>query len=375
MAILQLQGFITDIRYSPRLTRTLPVYELETCDINAVKGFGLMRLSDRNDTLAFSKWVSPKRTRSYPFARIYNTYGQNSKCVTVIPIIKDEGLLGDNDRINAITFSWMSLLNVCVILAWYDMASASRLAGKITKQRFDTEYVRAKLQEISAYRASALHWNTSHFKRDFVDVYQRAIASYQQISTRSSIAMHNANDHLRVLQQFLDDGAFSVERFKTATLTGSAAAARRESVVAHPREYLLDGDKAIFRVQNYLGGEYHLTADEIYYEGDTLVIQESKNSGRDKLPKLSDVQDGLFKLILFVNLNKLLIDEKPVSFRTQLKLTGNLISSIRLPADPEEIEQFFEVNALKPSERMLVGKLEEEARYNPGLSILISGRA
>ena len=35
-----------------------------------------------NKSFAISKWVSPKRTRSYPYARVYDTFssGTNSLC-------------------------------------------------------------------------------------------------------------------------------------------------------------------------------------------------------------------------------------------------------------------------------------------------------
>ncbi len=50
-------------------------------------------------------------------------------------MIKDEGIRGDNDRINVITLSMMNLLNVFVILAWYDDAQRHRTReGKVTRQ-------------------------------------------------------------------------------------------------------------------------------------------------------------------------------------------------------------------------------------------------
>ena len=42
-----------------------------------------------------SWWVSPKRTRSYPYARVYDSLSFPGRKVTVIPIIKDEGKEGD----------------------------------------------------------------------------------------------------------------------------------------------------------------------------------------------------------------------------------------------------------------------------------------
>ncbi|MBE9127768.1 MULTISPECIES: hypothetical protein [unclassified Coleofasciculus] len=147
------QGFIRDIRYSPLLRSKLKIYSLNSFDINTASTCGIVELDSPENTLAFSKWVSPKRTRSYPFARIYNTYYLNTKKVAVIPVIKDEGLAGDNDRINFITFSWMSLLNVYIILAWYEEAEKAKGdAPKLTKQKFNADYVKEKIKEIASYQ-------------------------------------------------------------------------------------------------------------------------------------------------------------------------------------------------------------------------------
>jgi len=372
--MIALQGFIADIRHTPQLLSPLTRYDgITEFNINSSKSYGLIQFPESQDTLAFSKWVSPKRTRSYPFARIYNIYGQNSKCVTIIPIIKDEGLAGDNDRINAITFSWMSLMNVYIILAWYDDGVVSRRAGKITKQRFDNDYIRAKIEEIRSYRASALHWNTTHFKRDFVAIYQQAIESYERLGHRIGITMHNSADHVRALARFTPDGVFNIDAFKAASLNASELAARREVKVNHRLEILTQGAKGLFVISNYLGGEYYLTADELFFEDDTLVIQESKNNSRGKLPKLADIQDGLFKLILFTNLERLLIDGQPIQFRVRLKLTGNLKGILILPSEDELLDAFIHANALGISWHALVKRLNAETQYNKGLTVMITG--
>jgi hypothetical protein len=49
-----------------------------------------------DNAFAASKWVSPKRTCSYPYEKVYNTLNFSKK-ITVIPIVKDEGFDGDRD--------------------------------------------------------------------------------------------------------------------------------------------------------------------------------------------------------------------------------------------------------------------------------------
>ena len=69
---LHFVGHIPTVNYTAKLNEKLSVYSFEDFDINHVKPYGLIEIE--NSHLAFSRWVSPKRTRSYPFERIYNTY-------------------------------------------------------------------------------------------------------------------------------------------------------------------------------------------------------------------------------------------------------------------------------------------------------------
>jgi hypothetical protein len=39
--------------------------------------------------------------------------------LTVIPVLKDEGIDGDLDRIQYSTISWMNLLNIYIVLGYY----------------------------------------------------------------------------------------------------------------------------------------------------------------------------------------------------------------------------------------------------------------
>ena len=74
METLSLKGFVKDVRYIPCLDpETLNMYDIAQFDVNQVQAYGLINLGSSENNLAFSKWISLKRTRSYPFARIYNT--------------------------------------------------------------------------------------------------------------------------------------------------------------------------------------------------------------------------------------------------------------------------------------------------------------
>ncbi len=369
--VLSLEGVIRNLSYEPHLSPTLTEYDLEHFNVNTAKGYGIVKVG--GNTLGYSKWVSPKRTRSYPYARVYDTY-HLPKRVTIIPVIKDEGIRGENDRINIITLSLMNLLNVFVILVWYEDAKPHLTrAGKVTNQLMPVDYVREKLRAINNYQQTALHWNLSHFENDFVGVYRKAVESYKRTGAALGITMHAEHDHLSVLEQYMVDGKFHADSFRELSLTRSKGAAHRETVVEHLLEFLQDGDKAYISLTNYLGGEYHLTADEVFVEGKRLVIQESKNTTKAKLPSPNDIKDGLLKLILYSNIDELYADGTQVDFTTQLKLTGNTAGTLHLPATTEAVADFNRRNQFTRSRCAIMERLNEEARQNRNLSIVITG--
>ncbi len=99
-------------------------------DPNNSSTSGIIQADDME--VAYSKWVSPKRTRSYPFARIYSTY-KSAKILTIIPVIKDEGKDGDLDKLQYSTISWMNLLNIYIVLGYYEDAEKSQKRNNLLK--------------------------------------------------------------------------------------------------------------------------------------------------------------------------------------------------------------------------------------------------
>ena len=366
MAIHSLKGLVKGVSYDAHLNqKKLTEYDIAQFDVNTAKACGLINLGTSGNNLAFSKWVSPKRTRTYPFQRIYDTLGLSTKKVTIIPVIKDEGAAGDNDRINAMTFSWMNLMNVYIVLAWYEDARKVDTKEKITNQVLNVESVTEKLLEINRYQSTALHWNTCHFENDFEQIYLNAVESYERISEKENVAMHKAQGHLDMLEKFRVNNQFCVDTFKKVTLPRSHAAALRETVTVHKLESLGEDEKGIFSITNFQGGEYYLTADEICWENDQLVIQESKNTTKKMFPSIGDVKDGLFKLILFANMERVDVNDRTdVPFVTRLKLTGNLTGHLFLPNSTNRVSNFCQENDLSLAHRKTITLLNQEAGMN-----------
>jgi hypothetical protein len=374
--VLNFTGFIKGVTYTTYLEEELEETPLDEFNIIEANTFGLIK--SPNTQIAYSQWVSPKRTRSYPFARIYNTYNA-AKVITIIPIIKDEGKDGDRDRIQYSTISWMNLLNIYIVLGYYETAEKSSKKGqnnkhKLTNQKFNHEFIKSQIDKILAYHQSALHWNKNLFEEKFASTFQQALDSYDLISKKTGVTIHPREKMDKYLQKVIAE----FEEFKNISLKGSQNASKREAVTSHELEYLIDGSKATFSIENYLGGVYYLTADEIFHDNDIYIIQESKNNSNSKesLPKLADIQDGLFKLILFSNLDSLNLNGQPVSFITKLKLTGkNVIGSILFPdASAKELEDFLATNMkiFNSKQKEIIRKLDLEAKNNQKLKIEIT---
>ena len=366
-------GYIKNVVYKACLADDLTLYEYADFDINDAKSCGMLQFNGTQ--IAYSKWVSPKRTRSYPFERIYNTYN-SPRALTVIPVLKDEGLDGDLDRIQYSTVSWMNLLNIYIVLAYYQVAEKNqseeqRRRHKLTMQKLDAQLVNEQIEKIFRYKQSALHWNRDLLEQQLVEVYQRALDSYRTIATTTGVKVHDRENQLVYLDKVMND----FEQFRDISLRGSLTAAQRESQVFHELEYLSNGIKSVFNIENYLGGVYHLTADEVIREEDRFIIQESKNSTQSFLPAVSDIKDGLFKLILFANLDLLKLNDRPISFSTRLKLTGRGVNgSIRFPCLARPLRDFIGANAsnLTPRQQKTLHKLNMEATENRNLEIEIT---
>jgi len=273
-------------------------------------------------------------------------------------------------------------MNVHIVLAYYDKASKSTrplqvAKNKITHQEFDSTSVNKQIQEIiEGQQQSALHWNLDLIGNHFTNIYRLALESYENISQSTGVKVHDRETQEQYLAIIMRD----FHKFRDISLRGSKGASIRETQTNHELEYLSDGMKASFEIENYLGGVYYLTADEVIKDETTevYIIQESKNSSEGFLPSLSDVKDGLFKLILYANLHYLMLDSNRVEFRARLKLTGKKVKgNLSMPCNEKMLAEFLDVNKGNYSKREAetIFKLNLEASNNDKLEIQISSNA
>jgi len=310
---------ITGIRYRPYLCRSLKEYSFQEIE-NAFDNDSTFILNiGRKKQIALSWWVSPKRTRSYPYARVYDSLGFQGKKVTIIPVMKDEGKGGDRDFLQWDTLSLMSLLGIYVIICYYISAEkSSRQKNKITNQKFDFKYLRKELKSLLSYQSDALHWNLEQIEK-VGEIAKKALFFYDSISKSLGVEMHSKP----LAEKRIDELIKGKEIFMRLSRELAKRAQDREIATLQPKEKL-EGIKAKLTILNYLGGYYFFTCDEVEIKGKNIYLIEGKHSRQSMIPSLEDIKDGLLKMILFTNLKEVKIGRKEYKPISILKLTSNI---------------------------------------------------
>ena len=343
---------ITGIRYQPLLCRPLNRWAISDLESALSKDTVFILVIDKNRELALSWWVSPKRTRSYPYARVYNSLSFSGKKVTVIPVIKDEDKDGDRDFLQWDTVSLMSLLGVYTIISYYGTAErSSRYTHKIRNQRFDIQHIKGEIDNILCYQSDALHWNLAQLEK-IKEIAQKALASYGDISKRLGVDMHSLESAEKRIERLIK----SKDAFLQVSRELARKAQSREVVTVQPKEKLA-GVKASITIRNYLGGCYFFTCDEVKIEDDNIYLIEGKHSKKALIPSLDDIKDGLIKMILFTNLREVEIGDKEY----------NPIAVLRLTSDMEFVKENLSTSQLETLQL-----LKKEAKIN-NFMVMLNG--
>jgi hypothetical protein len=238
----------------------------------------------------------------------------------------------------------MSLLGVYVIIGYYtDAKRSTHYRHKITNQRFDTEHIKQKVNEILSYQSDALHWNLFHVG-NVGKVGQRALKSYDRISRKLNVEMHSRQTAEKRIAELLK----GKDDFMKLSRALAEKAQRRERLTIQPKEKL-SGAKAIITIQNYFGGYYYFTSDEVEIKGDDVFLIEGKHSKTHSLPSSGDIKDGLLKMILFTNLEDVKIGTKEYKPVAVLKLTTKKINN---------------TEKLSTSQKKVIDLLQKEANTN-----------
>lgn len=335
---------IKGIKYNPLLCRELELFNFKDLEKALASCASFILNINKENKVAISWWVSAKRTRSYPYTRVYDTLGFSGKKITIIPVVKDEGKEGDRDFLQWDTVSLMSLLGVYVIIAYYsDAKRSTRYRHKITNQRFDIDYIREQIKNILSYQSDALHWNLAHVDK-VGRIGEKALEAYAKISKKLKVEMHSRQTAEKRIIELLK----GKDEFMKLSRMLAEKAQKRERLTIQPKENL-SGTKAIITIQNYLGGYYYFTSDEAEVKGNNIFLIEGKHSKNNSLPSLEDIKDGLLKMILFTNLEDVKIGNKDYNPIAVLKLTT---------------AKRFDVRNLTPPQKEILALLQKEASTN-----------
>src|SRR3989338_4605468 len=140
---------IKGIKYNPLLCRDLEVFDYKNLEMTLASCASFILNINKENKVAISWWVSAKRTRSYPYTRVY------------------------------------------VIIAYYsDAKRSTRYKHKITNQRFDIDYIKEQIKNILSYQSDSLHWNLSHVDK-VGKIGEKAMEAYAKISKKLKVEMHS----------------------------------------------------------------------------------------------------------------------------------------------------------------------------------------
>lgn len=365
---LEITGEVESIKYKQFLGDKLKEFNIETnFDINKTQGAFL--LNKQKEQINISRWISPKRTRSYPYERVYDTLAYTGKKVAIIPVVKDEGLGGERDFIQWDTIQFLSLLDVRVVLAYYDDAEKNpKGKDKITNQKFDNDFIKAKLDEIIESKETAREWNEREAK-NLKSIFEKAKISYKKIAEKTKTYLHDEAKLDELIKY-----AATPERFIGYSRRNSQNAQEREFVTVQPNESLSTLSKGKITITNALYGKYYFTVDETKIDGKTLYLIEAKHTKRAKFPSKNDIKDGLIKMMLYTNLHNVKYGKTPLDYKVQIRLTSEkLESSVNSNDVAEKFDKFCSDNLINAKEKAFLSKLFEEARENDFTVILEHG--
>lgn len=345
---------IKGIRYKPFLCKELPDFFINDLHTALVKHSAFILSYNSNTKFAISWWVSPKRTRSYPYARIYDTLNFHGKKVTIIPFMKDEGEAGDRDFLQWDTISLMSLLGVYVVISFYDSAVVNpRNKNKITYQRFNTVQILENLHKLLNYQSDALHWNLEQIE-NLNQIVDKALHSYEELSYKLGVKLHSFEAAKARVQEILK----SKENFMSLSRRLAQKAQNREVLTSQPKEKLT-GQKGTLTIKNYLGGYYYFTCDEIKLSNDTIYLIEGKHSKSNIIPSIDDIKDGLLKMILYTNLENVRVENRFFKPLAVLKLTSDIkLKAINLNSRKIKILRLLNDEATHNNFEVLINHLK-----------------
>ena len=210
-----------------------------------------------------------------------------------------------------------------------------------------------------------MHWNLNELKNNLHNIIDKAKNCYAKIEQSLGVKLHNFSG----LDNFKEKIGKEVETFMQFSREIAEKEQTREMLTTQPKESLSTLTKAKITITNYLGGQYFFTVDEIQflYNPDILFLIEAKHSKNSILPSISDIKDGLLKMILYSNLCDVKVNKKTIETTGVLKLTSSKLkkgSFFSNAVVPKFKQKFYTDNNFSKLQIDFVERLLNEAEEN-----------
>ena len=265
-----------------------------------------------NETVAISVWTTPKRTKTYPFARVYDTLSYDGIKITIIPAMVDYGKHGERGKIQPNTVDWMTSIGVYLILGLYVHAEKGKKgklaanAGSKTQssegkpkfaqgQKFDANYLQSQIETILKTKPDIKKWNEKQLEM-IPKFLERGIDIYKKLGAKLDVPLGNFSRMENDVKRWTNDS----KQFQKDCEKGSKSAQNSESVSDHMLEDV-PGNKGKINIDFGESRKLYLTSDSMVLDKEMVTLLEGKNTSSGKYPGMGDVKDALIKLMIFKN--------------------------------------------------------------------------
>jgi hypothetical protein len=203
------------------------------------------------------------------------------------------------------------------------------------------------------------------------NLIEQVSKNYTRISEKLSVKLHALDGLISFKTKILSEA----NAFMEFSRQKAEDAQSREIQTTQPKEFLKTLTKAKITITNYLGGKYFFTVDEVLIYDKNIQLIESKHSKSAKLPAVSDVKDGLLKMILYSNLKEIWVEDSLFTCTPKLHLTSSkLIGSVNSSENSERIYDFCAINLLSKKQNIFISQLFAEAKHNNFIVIISNSK-
>jgi len=314
-SIIRINGKVTDSRYISKWKQNLREYSLDEAQgTDSKKNVFLYKY--KNEIVAISVWTSPKRTKTNPLPRVYTTLSHNGIKITIIPVLKEEGESGEQNKLHPNTIYWMSTLGVYVVIGYYNDAILGKIGKqstnakkgkpskegkrKFSSQLLELESIKKQIHQIIKEKPDIIKWNNEQVKK-IPELLEKTIQRYRELGKKLGVplktkALKNLEENAKKWKKnpetlFSDMKKLELDAQNRETRTNH----KHESI---PTEY---GGKAKFTIECGKSEMLYLTADavDVNKNKKIITITEAKNTTKDDFPNKENIKDDLMKLVLF----------------------------------------------------------------------------